>query len=137
MAENASFQGVVCRSDFWHLKRKPALIFSKRLFFKILWGFHWITSSGKMQVKNKINFVTFSLMKNNAIDCIFWIKTEYTKRDLNFFKLMQIWILHTKTAEWMPCDLVTFLHRVAAQPRTCRTMQLGWKSSEITSQGTD
>ena len=30
-----------------------------------------------MQVKNKIHFLTFSLMKNNKIDCIFWIETEY------------------------------------------------------------
>ena len=35
MAKNASFQGVVCRSEFCHLKRKPALTFSKSIFLQI------------------------------------------------------------------------------------------------------
>jgi hypothetical protein len=34
MAENASFNEVVCGSEFCHLKRKPALTFSKSIFFQ-------------------------------------------------------------------------------------------------------
>ena len=30
-----------------------------------------------MQVKNNINFQNFSLTKNYAIDCLFYIETEY------------------------------------------------------------
>ena len=36
MPENAS----ICRREFWHLRRKPALVFSKWVFFKMLWSFN-------------------------------------------------------------------------------------------------
>ena len=34
IAENVSFHGVISQSQFWHLGGKPALIFSKWLFFQ-------------------------------------------------------------------------------------------------------
>ena len=43
--------GLVCQSEFWHLLRKPALIFSKWLFFQNSLGLSWDTYLGKMQVK--------------------------------------------------------------------------------------
>ena len=39
------------RSEFWHLRRKLAVIFSKWLFFQIFLVISWVTLSGKMQVK--------------------------------------------------------------------------------------
>ena len=63
MAANASFQGVVCQSEFLHHRKKPDLIFSKWLFFQNE------TYSGKMQVKNRMNY------EKDII--IFWIETEY------------------------------------------------------------
>ena len=35
--------GLVCRSEFWHLRRKPALVFSKWLFFQNSLGLSWDT----------------------------------------------------------------------------------------------
>ena len=39
------------RSEFWHLRRKPALLFSKWPFFQNSLIIPWATQSGKMQVK--------------------------------------------------------------------------------------
>ena len=63
IAENASFQWVVCRSEFWHLRRKPSLIFSKWIFFQNSLKLSWDIYSGKVQVKHKYNFLNFSLIK--------------------------------------------------------------------------
>ena len=35
--------GLVCRSEFWHLRRNPALVFSKWLFFQNSLGHSWDT----------------------------------------------------------------------------------------------
>ena len=35
--------GLVCRCDFWHLRRKPALVFSKWLFFQNSLRLSWDT----------------------------------------------------------------------------------------------
>ena len=57
------FSGVFHRSVFWHLKRKPAVIFSRYLFFKILWWFHEAHSWVKCRWKNKSIFPTFHWWK--------------------------------------------------------------------------
>ena len=51
--------GVVCQSDFYVLRRKPALVFSKWLFFQISLKLSWAKKSGTLQVKNIIIFWTF------------------------------------------------------------------------------
>ena len=51
--------GVKYRSMFWHLRRKPALLFSKWLFFQNSLVISLATYSGKMQVKEKYIFWTF------------------------------------------------------------------------------
>ena len=76
--KNASFQGVVCRSEFWQDRRKPALIFSKWPFFSKFLRLSWDIWSGQMQVKNRINFLNFWLIKKYYVVIIFWIETEYT-----------------------------------------------------------
>ena len=51
--------GVFHRCEFWHLWRKPAIIFSKWLFFKKSLVISWFTQSSKMQVKRFKRFWTF------------------------------------------------------------------------------
>ena len=49
--------GVFHRSEFWHPRRKPAVIFSKQLFFQNSWGVcETHIYSVKIKVKNKIVF---------------------------------------------------------------------------------
>ena len=55
--------GVVCRSEFWHLRRKPAVIVPKWLFFQNYLVISWATGSGKMQIKIKYFFWTFHSLK--------------------------------------------------------------------------
>ena len=43
--------GVKYRSKFWHLRRKPAVIFSEWIFFQNSLEMSWAIWSGKMQVK--------------------------------------------------------------------------------------
>ena len=54
---------LVCQSEFWHLLKKLALIFSKWLFFQDSFGLSWNTYSGKIQVKASCCFLNFSLIQ--------------------------------------------------------------------------
>ena len=69
--------GLVCRSEFWCLRKKPTLVFSKWLFFQNSLGLSWNTLSGKMQVKKWNYFVNFSLMNFWIYFCDIWIETDY------------------------------------------------------------
>ena len=51
------------QSEFWQVWRKPAVIFSKWQFFKILWWFHEAHNWVKCCWKNEIFFSTFHLWK--------------------------------------------------------------------------
>ena len=48
--------GLICRSEFRHLRRKPAVIFLKWLFFQNSFVISWDTQSGKMMVKKNWTF---------------------------------------------------------------------------------
>ena len=54
--------GGICRSKFWHLRRKPAVVFSN-FFKKKSLGMSWAIWSGKIQVKELVQFLNFLLNK--------------------------------------------------------------------------
>ena len=72
--------GAIRRSRFWHLRRKPSVIFSKWLFFQNSLVISW--PQGNMQVKNKTFFECFTI--NNC---------EYTF--VTFYGIQSLpWRLH-------------------------------------------
>ena len=58
------------RSDFWHLSRKPAVIFSKWIFFQNSLGMLWAIWSGKMQIE-KTN-TSFEFFINKFLIILLW-----------------------------------------------------------------
>ena len=78
--ENASFQGYFTEVSFDISEENQLSYFQNGYFFKILLGFHEPYNQVKCRLKNKIYFLNFSLMKNNEIDSIFYIESEYMKR---------------------------------------------------------
>ena len=51
--------GLVCRSEFWHIRRKSALVFSKWILFQNPLGFHETHNQAKYRWKNKTVYWTF------------------------------------------------------------------------------
>ena len=75
---NALFQGYFTEVSFDTSERNQLSHFQNGYFFKILWSFNEPQNQVKCRLKNKMHFLNFSLMKNNKIDCLFYIEMEYT-----------------------------------------------------------
>ena len=78
------------RSQFWHLRRKTAVIFSKLQFFQNSLVISWATSSGNMQMKKWNNFWMFNPGANTISKSSFYLSVGWKNT----------WLINRKELSW-------------------------------------
>ena len=79
-AWKCTLSGVKYRNNFWHLKRKPAVTFSKWLFFQNSLVVPWPIWSEKMQVKEVLKFWIFFNHRSYIYFCQFFKSTVFSMK---------------------------------------------------------
>ena len=101
------------RREFWYLRRKTAVTFSKWLFFQNSLAMSWATWSDKMQAKKWTRFLIFLLRKNSIQICIVFkfpvfIMNMNTLR--SFLKMLPVWCEFPILCYWRVLLGVTFYY---------------------------